>query len=187
MIRWAGRLASRSLPPAVFLSVFALHALYIRHAAAAPPDGWADSDLLSNGSFWGLGPYLQAQDYYTGFSYALGAASAVWAMAQFVRSRRATMAAGAVGSVTLVGVLMAAGCFLVGCCGSPMLAVYASIFGAKALGVGKPLMAVVTLASIGCGYWLLSRRLRANGCIDSCCACEPTPNGHEVSTANNGT
>ena len=50
-----------------------------------------------------------------------------------------------------------------------MLAVYLSLFGAKALGLGKPLMALVTLVSVGCGYWCLSRRLaRGSTCMDDC-------------------
>src|SRR5208283_3790556 len=49
-------------------------------------------------------------------------------------------AGAAAGGLTLLGALMAGGCFLIGCCGSPMLAVYLSLFGAKALGLGKPLM-----------------------------------------------
>jgi hypothetical protein len=66
---------------------------------------------------------------------------------------------------------MAGGCFLIGCCGSPMLAVYLSLFGAKALGLGKPLMALVTLISVSCGYWCLSRRLaRGSTCMDDCCS-----------------
>jgi hypothetical protein len=78
----------------------------------------------------------------------------------------------AVGGITLVGVLMAGGCFLIGCCGSPMLAVYVSLFGSRALGVGKPLTALVTLVSVSCGYWCLSRRL-AHGGI--CCSSADTP------------
>jgi hypothetical protein len=81
-----------------------------------------------------------------------------------------------VGGITLVGMLMAGGCFLIGCCGSPMLAVYVSLFGAKALGVGKPLTALVTLASVSCGYWCLSRRLVQGGvCADDCCSPAGTP------------
>jgi len=106
-----------------------------------------------------------------GFSYALGAAFAAWALLQYLAVRQAAMAAGAAGGVTLVGVLMGAGCFLIGCCGSPMLGVYAGIFGAKALGVGKPLMALVTVLSVGGGYWYLSRRLSKVSCSDSNCAC----------------
>lgn len=47
-----------------------------------------------------------------------------------------------------------------------MLAVYLALFGAKAIGVGKPLMAGITLLSTGCAYWYLSRSSRR--CIDSC-------------------
>lgn len=155
-------------PLLTFLVVFTLHALYVRRISGLPADVWADSSLADNG-FLGLGPYIQAQDYFTGFSYALGAAFAIWAVSQFIRQRRTAFAAGAVGSVTLVGVLMAAGCFLIGCCGSPMLGVYISLFGAKALGAGKPLMALITMLSTGCGYFFLCRRFAKGGCVDGCC------------------
>lgn len=160
---------TRALPVVVFLGVLALHALYIRHVAAAPTEGWADADLMPNNGVWGLRPYFQGQEYFQGFSYALGAAFSTWAIGQFVRTRRTAMAAGAAGSVTLVGLLMAAGCFLTGCCGSPMLGVYMALFGAKALGVGKPLMALVTLISVSCGYWCLSRQFSRGGCADHGC------------------
>jgi predicted permease len=120
-----------------------------------PIAGWAAIGIR-DGGFLGLGPYLAAQDYFFGFSYALGAAFGVWAISQFMRQRRAAYATGTAGSVTLVGGLMASGCFLIGCCGSPMLAVYLAIFGAKAVGIGKPLMAGITLFSAGGGYWYLS-------------------------------
>lgn len=155
------------MPPMVFIVVFALHVIYIRHIAAMPSAGWADS--LTVDGFLGLGPYFRAQEYYVGFSYALGAAFTMWAVLQFMRSRRADTATGAVGGITLVGLLMAAGCFLLGCCGSPMLAVYAGIFGAKALGASKIIMALVTLLSVSCGYWCLSRRLARGDCMDGCC------------------
>ena len=75
---------------------------------------------------------------------------------------------------------MAGGCFLIGCCGSPMLAVYLSLFGAKALGLGKPLMALVTLVSVSCGYWYFSLRLaRGSTCMDDCCSRSDTSTGVE--------
>ena len=160
----------RALPIIVFLAVLALHALYVRHVTDIPNEGWADADLMPSMGFWGLGPYFQGQEYFQGFSYAVGAAFSTWAIGQFVRTRKAAMAAGAAGSVTLVGLLMAAGCFLIGCCGSPMLGVYLALFGAKALGVGKPLMALVTLLSVSIGFFVLSRRFtRGNGADVSCC------------------
>lgn len=151
------------------LAVALGHALYLRHAAVSALSGWADDGATTVAS-WGFGPYLHGQDYYLGFSYALGAAFAVWAIWHFLRQRNTATAVGAAGSVTFVGILMGAGCFLIGCCGSPMLAVYASLFGAKALGVGKPLMALITLVSVGITYWSLSRRLaKGMACTGNCC------------------
>ncbi|QXE92432.1 hypothetical protein KP001_07880 [Geomonas subterranea] len=160
------------LPWGTFLGVCLGHALYVRYQAAIPTDGWADVGV-GQGGLWGFDYYVQAQDYYMGFSYGLGSAFAVWAWAKYVTLRQAAMAAGAAGSITLVGILMSAGCFLVGCCGSPMLGVYAGIFGIKALGVGKPLMAIITVMSVGFGYCYLSRRLSRIGCADSNCKCKP--------------
>jgi hypothetical protein len=156
----------RLLPPLLaFATVLIGHALYLRHAtavalAAPVADGWADSAAEIGGTAgpWDLGPYLAAGDYWLGLSYGLGAAFAAWALGQFLRTRRTAMAAGAAGSVTLVGVLMAAGCYLLGCCGSPMLGVYVAVFGANVLGVGKPLQFAITLVSVVCGCWCLSRR-----------------------------
>ncbi len=167
------------LSPLAFVGVYAAHAFYLSRIAATPMEGWANSEIMDTG-FLGLGPYFQAQDYYTGFSYALGAAFAAWAMGGFLRSRQAATAAGAAGSITFVGILMAAGCFLIGCCGSPLLGVYLGIFGAKALGIGKPLMALVSLVSVGVGYWYLSWRARKEICMDSSCACHSPSSKHEI-------
>ncbi len=161
---------TRWLAPVVFLGVYAVHAFYVCRLVATPSEGWADSEIMKSG-FLGLGPYIQGQDYYTGFSYALGAGFTVWAIGRYLRSRQAAMAAGAVGSITFVGVLMAAGCFLIGCCGSPMLGVYLGIFGAKALGLGKPLMALISVLSVAIGYWYLTRRAKKEICLDNSCAC----------------
>ena len=170
---------TRWLVVSAFVAVYIAHAFYLCRLVATPMEGWANSEIMDSG-FLGLGPYFQEQDYYTGFSYALGAAFAVWAVGRFLRSRQAAMAAGAAGSITFVGVLMAAGCFMIGCCGSPMLGVYLGIFGAKALGIGKPLMAVVSLISVGIGYWYLSRRARKEICPDSSCACHGIPAPHKT-------
>ncbi len=167
------------LVPSVFLGVYAAHAFYLSRIAATPMKGWANSEIINSG-FLGLGPYLQGQDYFMGFSYALGAAFAAWAIGRFLCSRQAAIAAGAAGSITFVGVLMAAGCFMIGCCGSPMLGVYLGIFGARALGIGKPLMALVSLISVSIGYWYLSRRAKKEICLDSSCACHSPLPEHET-------
>jgi len=164
----------RSLPAIVFLTVFAAYALYAGACATSAPSGWTDFGISANAAGpLGLRAYWREQDYFVGFSYALAAAFATWALSRsiFFRQGRSVAAGAAAGGLTLLGALMAGGCFLIGCCGSPMLAVYLSLFGAKALGLGKPLMALVTLVSVSCGYWCLSRRLaRGSTCIDDCCS-----------------
>jgi hypothetical protein len=168
----------RLLPGIVFVTIFVAHVLYSCSVVAAAPSGWNSYDVSWNeDQLRGLGTYWRGQDYFIGFSYALGGAFATWALSHCVfpgQARRAAAGAAA-GSLTLVGVLMAGSCFLIGCCGSPMLAVYIALFGAQAVGIGKPLTAFVTLASVGCGYWCLSRRLaRGSVCSDTCCSAPAT-------------
>jgi hypothetical protein len=159
----------RLLPALVFVIVFVAHAVYSGFWAASIPAGWADVDVSSTAvGPLGLWTYWRGQDYFIGFSYALGAAFATWALGRCISSRGA--AGTAAGSVTLVGVLMASGCFLIGCCGSPMLAIYLSLFGTKVLGLAKPLTALITLVSVCCGYWCLSRRFARGECVDACCS-----------------
>jgi hypothetical protein len=134
------------LGTAAFVAVFAGHVLCLRYLTSAPQKGWADN--------------------FVGFSYALSASFAVWATARFVYSRRRAAAVGAFGGVSLVTFLAAAGCFLIGCCGSPMLPIYVSLFGSKAAGIGKPLMAFISLISIGGGYLYVVSRPECN-CADS--------------------
>lgn len=175
----AARPASRSMrwiPWLVFFGVVVAHALYIGHTTSSVWEGWADTGLIDNG-FLGLGPYFQAQDYFLGFSYALGAAFTIWSlMWEFSRSRkRAVESTGRFSwgnvlfTVGLVSFLRWAVCFLLGCCGSPMLAVYAGLFGAKALGIGKPVVALITLLTVSCAYWCIVRRARKGTCVDNCC------------------
>ena len=161
------------LPALVFLAVFVAHALYSGFFAASAPSGWADFDITASAAGpLGLWAYWREQDYFLGFSYALGAAFATWALSRCISSSqgRGVAAGAAVGSITLVGIVMAAGCFLIGCCGSPMLAIYLGLFGAKVLGLGKPLTALIALVSVSCGYWCLSGRFSRGECVDVCCS-----------------
>ena len=165
---------TRLIPAGAFVAIFVAHAIYVGAYAASAPAGWTDFGISAHvvGPL-GLGAYWRGQDYFIGFSYALAATFAAWALSRSIlfRQGRTVTAGAAAGGLTLLGALMAGGCFLIGCCGSPMLAVYLSLFGAKALGLGKPLMALVTLISVGCGYWCLSRHFaRRNTCMDDCCS-----------------
>jgi len=127
-----------------------------------------------------------SQDYFVSFSYALSASFAVWATARFVYSRRRAAAVGAIGGFSLVTLLAAAGCFLIGCCGSPMLPIYVSLFGSKAAGIGKPLMALITLVSISGGYLHLLRRPECN-CADPGTCPFPGKSSHASAKQNAST
>jgi hypothetical protein len=124
--------------------------------AASAPSGWTDFGISADvvGPL-GLGAYWRGQDYFIGFSYALAAAFAAWALSRSIlfRQGRTVTAGAAAGGLTLLGALMAGGCFLIGCCGSPMLAVYLSLFGAKAFGLRQTINGIDNSGL--CQLWLL--------------------------------
>lgn len=152
----------RLLGIVAFIAVFITHVLYLLYLTGESQKGWADN-FGPSPTFWQS--YLSSEDYFVSFSYALSASFAVWAAARFAYSRRSVAAVGALGGVSILSLLTAAGCFLIGCCGSPMLPIYASLFGSKAAGVGKPLMALISLLSIGAGYLYILRQRQCN-CTD---------------------
>jgi hypothetical protein len=143
------------LGASTFAAVLVAHVLYLRYLTSAAQKDWADN-FNPSVSFWQN--YVISQDYFVTFSYALSASFAVCASARFVYLRRRAAAIGALGGVSLVTFLAAAGCFLIGCCGSPILPIYIALFGSKAAGVGKPLMALISLVSVGGGYLYVIRR-----------------------------
>lgn len=149
----------------VFVATLGLHfgVLSWQHAQVAAH--WVRVAGASEQSAWAR--YAGQGDYWFGYSYALAAAFTVFALVLTVRQRRQA-AQGIVGGVTLLGVLYGAGCFLIGCCGSPMLAVYLSLFGSSILGFLKPLVALVTTISVVVSAVVLVRRARQSAC--ECCA-----------------
>ncbi len=119
--------------------------------------------------------YLERHDYYVGYSYALAAGFTAFALTLSLQRRRRALG-GVAGGFTLMGLLYGAGCFLIGCCGSPMLGIYLSLFGAKVLGFLKPLMAAGPTASVLTSGVLIVRRARTT-CCDAC-----APSGDRLPT-----
>lgn len=111
--------------------------------------------------------------------YALSLAFAAAAFRRYREGRLCTTRNLAIGGVTFTEVLSVTGCYLLGCCGSPMLGVYVSLFGAVFIPWAKPLAALLTLLSIGVAWWWLNRRMRATSadspsdghCMDQNCSC----------------
>jgi hypothetical protein len=145
----------------VFAVVFAAHFGYHAWQEARIASQWVTLESVERPS--ALARYVERQDFYLGYSYALAAAFTVFAVLLGVQQRRRQVG-GILGGVTLIGGLYAAGCFLIGCCGSPMLVVYLSLFGASFLGVIKPIVAAVTTLSIAVASIYVVRRSRRACC-----------------------
>lgn len=153
-----------ALPLVAGIVALAAHALW--HAAFPPAatSGWV-AVAPSTGET--LRAYA-AGAVWLGASYAVSAAFTVYALSQFARSRRKA-AAGAAGGLAGMGILYAAGCFALGCCGSPLLPFYLSVLGGRAAGLSGPLLFGLTMLSAGLGLALMKRRER--------CGCDATGDG----------
>lgn len=140
------------VPPAAFGLVLTVHALWFAHVH--DPGPWAS--FTPDGGSGGVPSYLD-ESIWLGLSYAAGAAFGAWCLLRLHGNHRRALP-GACGGLALTGILYATGCFLLGCCGSPMLAVYLGVFGPRFLGITGPLTLLITLGSITVGYlWVTAR------------------------------
>ncbi len=156
----AGRKTQRFLLPlAVFLGVAAAHYLWSGLFPEVDPVQARWASLQGTEPSW-LSRYLETQGYWLGYSYALSLAFAAAALRLYREERYCSAKSLALGGLTFSGFLALAGCFLAGCCGSPMLVVYLSLFGAWFLPLAKPLAAVITTISIIGAWWWMKRRYR---------------------------
>lgn len=150
-----------------FGCVIALHALYTVLQAKHVAERWVTVGELDY-----LSLYVERGQYLIGASYALAIGFSIYALARFIESQRKGFA-GFVGGITLTGVLYVAGCFLLGCCGSPMLAVYLTLFGASFLDLTRELTFALTLASVVVGYVWMERnspkQVVDGKVVDVCC------------------
>ncbi len=118
--------------------------------------------------------YVGSPEMWLGLSYATAAGFAAFCLSRF-HARRQRAMAGAAGGLGMGVFLYAAGCFLLGCCGSPMLTVYAGLLGPRFLGFTGPLVFGFTLCSVVLGgIWLKRREGGESGCGGNapgdCCA-----------------
>jgi hypothetical protein len=118
-----------------------------------------------------LAAYLESGGYWLAWSYGISFAFAAVALRRFLRRRTAASGGAAVGGATFSGLLAFFGCYLTGCCGSPMLVVYLNLFGAGFLPFARPFVAGVTTLSIAGAWWWMGRADRdgkVNCAADSC-------------------
>lgn len=149
-----GKLRRALLPLGVFIAVILFHYFWLVLFPEKNPvqSEWAPVD--DGVSVWKR--YIETQSYFMSYAYALSLAFAAVAFRKYREDKRCGRAL-VVGSFTFSGFLSVAGCFLVGCCGSPMLAVYLGLFGPAFLPWAKPLVALLTTVFIAWGTWKLTR------------------------------
>jgi len=136
--------------------------------------------------------YWRSGRGFLGLSYgtAFGFLAYVVAHAVAVRRRGAGGAGGAAsgvagplfGGATLAGGLWLAICWLVGCCGSPLLPVYVSLFGARFLGFTGPIVFGVTAVSVAVGALWYNR-----ACERGCACAAAAPEAAEADRATQAT
>lgn len=144
-------------PLTAFGLVFLFHAIFSIWKTTRISRQWVQIEDISLVSL-----YFKRQDFFLSFSYALAGAFTIYAILKFIQNRSSGVA-GVLGGVTLTGILYFAGCFLLGCCGSPMLVVYLSLFGSSFLGFTKLLVAIITTISVVVGYFWMNKKSK------SCC------------------
>lgn len=149
------------LPLFTFGFVLAAHVAYRTFFKEAAPgqDRWATAPATT--SSW-LDHYVASQAYFLGLSYASACAYAATSFRRYRERRLCSDRNLALGGITVSGFLALAGCYLAGCCGSPMLGVYVSLLGPWFLPWTGPLTLGLTLGSLASSwFWMTKREGRA--------------------------
>jgi hypothetical protein len=147
---------------AAFLLVFSLHLAYTLQSSSNTSSKWVqveDSD--------GLSTYMEKGEYFIGISYGLAISFAVYALLKYAGNQKKRVT-GLFSGLTLTSLIYFGACFLSGCCGSPMIAVYVSLLGPSFQGAGKPITLALTAVSVSAGYYILERKETKCGCKNVC-------------------
>ena len=140
---------------AAFVAVLAFHVFWVTQFPDTDQaqQKWI-ADPTAKQVHWAAA-YITGGSYWLGYSYALSLSFAAFALSRYLQNRQRSAGKLALSGFGLSGFLSVAGCFLIGCCGSPVLGVYMSLFGASFLPFAKPLVAVVTTGFIAYAWWRL--------------------------------
>jgi hypothetical protein len=161
--------ARRWLPPvAAFAAVLTAHFVWHgTHPECAPGAGCSEAACAPPPPTWIEG-YVDGAWYWLGLSYAASAAYAVAVVGRAVARRAVATTAGAAPGLALSALLPFVGCWLVGCCGSPLLPVYLNLLGAAFLPIAKPLVAGLTVVMLTLSWVWMLRRERAASAGTAC-------------------
>lgn len=141
-----------ALPLTVFLAVLCLHFLW--YTRWGPHVGWVSLGPTASPS--PLLPYLESQSVWLGASYALSLAFAAAALRRYREERFCQTCYLTIGGISVSGILAIGGCYILGCCGSPMVAVYLSLFGTTFLPLAEPLAFLLTSLFLAAMWWWMN-------------------------------
>ncbi|MFA5431600.1 MAG: hypothetical protein WC319_01805 [Candidatus Paceibacterota bacterium] len=150
-----------------FLLTFFIHAFYIVQSNVNIAKKWNYSHDTNY-----ILQYFTKQDFLLGLSYALAVAFTTYSILQFLQYRKKGLK-GSIAGIGATGIIYFLGCFLIGCCGSPMLVVYLNLFGASFLGFTKIIVFALTTISILVCLWYMNRKSKKANCNCQSCECEP--------------
>jgi hypothetical protein len=121
MNRWGRIVRAGLLPGAAFVATLGVSFSWLGLFPDEDPAQYARAALPPEGPSSWLPAYFEAGSFWLGYSYALSVAFAAVAFRRYLRNRSCGAGRFAVGGLTVTGVLSVAGCYLVGCCGSPSM------------------------------------------------------------------
>lgn len=160
------------LPLGVFAATVVVHYFWTSRApaSAVTESPWAS---LPGQAPSRLALYLESGGHWLAYSYGISIAFAAAALRRFLRRRTVAGGGFALGGATFSGMLTLFGCYLAGCCGSPMLVVYLNLFGAGFLPFANQFVAALTTLSVlGAWWWMDRTDRRSMSCLPSeHCAC----------------
>lgn len=164
----------------VFVVVLAAHfawSSYVSPAGCAAPaaaaeleeshEAGAEGALSESGEVDQCTPleeYFETGDPWIGLSFALALTFAFYAWSRFRRDRSRKAENATLGGLGITGLIYAAGCFVIGCCGSPMLGVWLGLVGPHFVPLAKPLVFLITVISVSWGWWNLNLKAKAEAC-----------------------
>lgn len=159
------------LPVMVFALAIAAHMAYRGLFPEQDPaqDRWT-APVAAEGGSW-VSSYLRTGAYWNGIAYAIPLAFAAVMFRRYRQRRMCSDGMLALGGVGISGMMSVVACFLVGCCGSPMLVVYLGLFGAAFQPFAKPLSAILSALSVALAWWWVQRRQRSTSNAIGC-GCE---------------
>lgn len=166
-----------ALPLAVFISVLLIHFLWNGYSPYEEAQAqWVE---IENTPPWWWS-YFSSQDYFLGFSYGISFAFTAVAFRSYREKSFCNSSKFAFGGLSFSGALAIAGCFIVGCCGSPMLLVYSSMFGMKYANLAKPLVAALTSLIVAVSWFWMKKKKNFSPAVKTV-TCLPTESKNDKS------